>query len=134
MLSGAVQQWLKAQGLSPVHVGGFGDYSRAGAAAWAVTALPGADVAIGHPDPYDARLQLRTRAADMVSAEEAARTAMGMIRGMGGQTLLWTSPVDASTRSYRIQGVRVVQRPQWFPTQEAGEETSANFDLFVSEL
>jgi hypothetical protein len=135
MLAGAFQQYLKAQGLSPVHVGGFGDYSAPSGPAWNVHAEAGADATHdGDTDLYPVRLQVRTRAANMIDAGTAGERAYARILAASGQTLTWTDERDQSTRRYEVRGVRAMQRPTWFATPEAGEETSCNFRLNVREL
>ena len=133
MLAGAIQQYLKAQGLAPVSVGGFGDYTQAAAPAYAVHAEPGADAEL-EGGSYEARLQLRTRAANAIAAEEAARDAFDLIRAADGQTLAWVDPVGDADRQYLVEAIAAIQRPTWYPTPEPGEETSSNFRLFVTEL
>jgi hypothetical protein len=135
MIAGAVQQYLKAQGLAPVSVGGFGDYSRAGPAAWAVNAESGADATHqGDADLYPVRLQIRTRAADVIRAENAGREAYALVLALNGQTITWTDPTAEASRTYQLSGIRAVQRPTWFATPEPGEETSCNFILSAREL
>lgn len=135
MLDGAVQQYLKANGLVPVHVAGFGDYTTAGAPAYAVRVEAGADADHDGDMPrYPVRLQLRTRAANMPDALKAAEAAFVLILALNGQTIDWVDPRDDATRSYEVSGVRAVQRPTWFPTPEPGEETSCNFVARVMEV
>lgn len=135
MLAGAIQQRLKADGMSPVFVDGFGDYTRAGAPAISVHVELGADATHdGDSEVYPARLQLRTRAANAIDALKAAEQAYARILGLSGQTLTWTDPRDASTRQYQVTGVRAVQRPTWFATPQPGEETSCNFVLRAREV
>lgn len=135
MFAGAVQQYLEAQGLSPVHVGGFGDYTVTATPSYAVHAESAARSAHdGDIETYPVRLQLRTRASNMIDAEKAGQTAYALIMGLAGQTILWTDPRDSEERSYRIYMTRAVQRPTWYPTAEPGEEASCNFELSVREL
>lgn len=138
MIAGAVQQYLKAQGLAPVSVGGFGDYTAAGAPAWAVQAESGADSTHqGDTDLYPVRLQVRSRASHAIAAENAGRQAYPLVLALSDQTIAWDDPTDesgASDRQYQVSGVRAVQRPTWFPTPQPGEETSCNFVMNVREI
>lgn len=132
MLAGAIQQYLKAQGLSPVYVAGFGDYTTVGVPAVAVHAEPGADAELDG-GAYEARVQLRTRAANQPAAEEMGRSAFDRLMAADGRVLTWTSPVGGPSRNYRLEAIRALQRPTWYPTPEPGEETSCNFRMLVTE-
>lgn len=135
MIAGAFQQYLKAQGLSPTHVGGFGDYTANQMPRWVVNAEPGADATHdGDSADYSARLQLRTRAANVIDALNAAERAYPLILATSGTVLIWTDPRNASQRRYRVSAVRALQRPTWLATPEAGEETTCNFTLAVREV
>lgn len=132
MLAGAVQQALKAAGLNPVSVGGFGDYT-AGPPAWCVHVELGADATL-EGDVYGARLQLRTRAANAIAAENAGRRAFDLVRALDGTELAWVDPTGEADRRYQVSAIVALQRPTWFPTPEPGEETSCNFQLLVREV
>lgn len=132
MLAGAVQQYLKAQGLTPVYVAAFGDYTAT--LAYAVRAESRTDVEL-NGGAYEAGLQLRTRAANIIAAENAGGIAMNHLLNADGQTLFWDDPTGpAGDKSYLLEAISIVNRPTWFPTTEPGEETSANFSLFVTEV
>lgn len=133
MLAGAIQQYLRRAGLSPVYVGGFGDYTTAGAPAWNVS-VESDDFAELDGATYNARLQIRSRAANIIAAENAGRTAFDAVRAMDGEDLPWDDPTGGPDRTYRVEAIRVVNHPTWYATPEMGEETAANLRLFVTEL
>lgn len=132
MLSVAIQQYLKANGLTPVNVYQFANYT--GATEYVVRTESRTDAEFSD-GAYNAALQIRTRAANAVAAEKAARTAMNLVLAADGQTLLFDDPTTpAQDRSYRLEAIAIVNRPTWYPTPEPGEETSANFSLLVTEV
>lgn len=132
MLAGAIQQYLKAQGLTPVSVPGFPDFT--GATGYAVRAEPRTDAEFTG-GAYFASVQIRTRAADIVRAEAAGRSALTLVLAADGLTLLWDDPVSpANDKSYRLEAISIVNRPTWYPTVEIGEETSTNCSMFVTEV
>lgn len=134
MLADAIRQLLKANGLAPVYLTAFADYSAVAAPSWAVTATPDGNVEFTG-GAYAARVQIRTRAADAIAAENAGRQASDILLAVDGQTIAWddtsTPPHD---RSYTLEAISIVNRPTWYPTPEAGEETSCNFEMFVTEV
>lgn len=132
MLAGAIQQWLKAQGMTRVLVGGFGDYSETGTPAVAVHAEPDANVEMDS-GTYSARLQLRTRAANAIAAENLGRTALDHVLAADGEALAFTDPTGEQDRTYRLEAIAIVNRPTWYPTPEPGEETSCNLRAMVTE-
>lgn len=132
MLAGAIQQYLKAQGLLKVNVAQFGDYAQD--TAYAVAAFPDTDAELTG-GAYNARVQLRVRAPNMIAAENAARIARTHILSADGDTLAWDDPTGpAGDRSYLLEAIQTRNRPTWYATPEAGEEVSANFSLLVTEV
>lgn len=131
MLAGALQQLLKANGLTPVFVAAFGDYRLD--TSWAVRAEPRSEVSLDDGS-YAAGVQLRSRAADIVAAENAGRTALAIVLAADGSTINWTDPTSVANRSFKLEAISIVNRPTWFPTIEPGEETSCNLQLVVTEV
>lgn len=130
MLAGAIQQYLKANGMALVYVSAFGDYTAATAVA--VAATLGRDATLDD-ESYYARVQIRARAANAVAAENAARQALELLLAADGLTLEWDDPTNAADRSYLIEAISIVNRPTWYPTLEQGEECSCNVELFATE-
>lgn len=131
MLTGAIQQLLKANGLSPVYVEAFGNYNTD--TSWAVHADPRNNASLDDGS-YNAGIQLRTRAANVVAAEIAGRQALAIVLAADGTTITWTDPTAVANRQYKLEAISIVNRPTWFPTAEPGEETSCNVQLFVTEV
>ncbi len=132
MLAGAVQQYLLAQGMTPVSVDGFGDYTTVGAAAVSVHAESDADAELVGGS-YNARVQLRGRASNAVAAENVARQALALLLSADGTVIGWDDPTGEQDRTYLLEAIRVVNRPTWYPTPRVGEETSCNCRLMVTE-
>lgn len=134
MIAGAVAQMLVTGGLAGVSIGRFGaDYVKGGAAQYAVSDEGGADATVlgTASDPwYEARLQVRCRADDMIAAVEGLKTAFDLVRAAYGQTLVWTNP-RGGTRSYQLIVVKTEMRPTWFPSPTPGEVATCNFKLRV---
>lgn len=134
MLAGAIQQYLKAQGMSPVTVGYLPDFTQAALPAIAVVAFSDRDAELSD-GAYSARVQLRSRAADAVAAENVAREALDTLLAADGLTLEWDDPTSPPTdRSYLVEAISIVNRPTWFPTSELGEETSCNVEMLITEV
>src|SRR5688572_3944740 len=132
MLAGAIQQYLKANGLTPVNVSQFSDYSASAPAAVTVVAFSDGDAELTG-GAYGARVQLRARASNQIAAENKARQAMVLVLAADGLTLVWDDPVTPPTdRSYKLEAISIRNRPSWFPTAEAGEEVSCNLSLLVT--
>lgn len=134
MLAGAIQQLLKANGMSPVYWPAFSDYSDTATPSWAVTTSSDGDAEfVG--GAYFARVQIRTRAQNPIAAEKAGRQALAVVLAADGQTIAWDDPTTpAADRSYKLEAISIVNRPTWYPTPEGGEETSTNLSLLVTEV
>ncbi len=131
MFAGAVKNWLTANGMTRVTVGGFRDYSPAATPAWNVAEAPeGGQEAYQRP-LWRTNIQIRARAPDMVRALGAGELAYAAVLAMRSEVLGWTNPADGTARQYRVSGVTPLQRPTHYPTPEAGEEASFNVRCLV---
>jgi hypothetical protein len=130
MLTVAIQQALKPT-LGRVYVIELPDYVKGAGAVHAVYVAPGGDEII-----YDARVQIRTRGDDVLSAEAAAFDAREAMLDLRYQTVEFDDPRDAPgvTRTYHFLYIDPVERPTYIPSPTAGYLFSANYRLFLREV
>lgn len=137
MIAGAIQQALAAAGLDPVRVGKLGDYVPGATPVWAVNDEPGADTAYMAESgrPYETRVQVRCRAETAVAAVLGCEQAFALVEAMHSDVLTWAAP-EGDERQYRINMIRVVTRPGWFPSPDPnkGAVASGNLRMRVTRL
>lgn len=133
MLAGAIAQYLSANGVPRVMVDSLGDHTQAGEPPVSVH-TEADDFAVLEGGTYNARLQIRTRHARRIVAEQTGEMVSALVLAMEGRQIDFAPPAGLEPRSYIIEGVRVTNLPTWYPTPEPGEETSSNYRLFVTPL
>lgn len=131
MIAAAIAGYLTAAGLSPVRVAVLGDYKPGAGPVWAIYDEPGRDLPrldLRGREIYEARLQIRARADNMMAAVAAVDQAYRLVRDADKQELI------GGERKYRVVRTETINRPRWIPSPTAGELAVANIDLLVEEL
>lgn len=131
MIGGALHQWLVAGGIT-AFLEQLPDFS--GSLQTVVGVAPGADALLGGAtgNLYDVATQIRARADDLLAAQDGADAAVARLQAAKDQTLTWTDPRDAgNTATYRIDRVRLVQRPTWIASPGPGEIVTCNLTVSV---
>ena len=130
MLTTAIQQALKPL-LGRVYVIELPDYSAGSAPTHAVYVAPGGDEIL-----YDARVQIRTRAANVLAAEAAAMDAREAMLDLRYQTVEYDDPRDPPgvTQAYHFLYIDPIERPTYIPDPSPGYLFSANYRVFIREV
>lgn len=129
MLTIALQQALKPA-LGKVYVIELPDFVKGTGPVHAIFVSPGGDEVL-----FEARVQIRTRGDDVLSAEQAAAAARDALLALRYVDVVFTDPRDATkTKTYDLQYIDPMQRPTYIPDPTPGYLFTANYRVFVKEV